>query len=116
MAETLDVVDRYLAAHPDTQYRLHSREWHNHALAALSESVRIFVWMSTAIAEVYFAGKITVFCARSLWSTPVIYKDARLGDGLRCVYDASFLIAPEVMILYCCFLCCVEIVSSALLV
>lgn len=78
MAATLDWFDRYLAAHPDEQlvYRRHPSEWDSPALAALEknhpgfrvifeDSVRqwivaadeILLWMSSAAAEVYFAGK-----------------------------------------------------------
>lgn len=78
MAETLAWFDAYLAQHPEAElvYRRHPSEWNSPALEALaakhpnfhvifSDSVRqwivaadkIFLWMSTAIAEVYFAGK-----------------------------------------------------------
>ncbi len=78
MAATLDWFDQYLAAHPEVElvYRRHPSEWDSPALAALAKkrsnfhvifehSVKqwivaaddIFIWMSTAIAEVYFAGK-----------------------------------------------------------
>ena len=78
MAETLDWFDRYLAGHPEVElvYRRHPSEWNSPALADLakkrpnfhvifSDSVKqwivaadsISIWMSTAIAEVYMAGK-----------------------------------------------------------
>ena len=78
MAATLDWFDRYLAVHPEVElvYRRHPSEWNSPALSALAEkrpnfhvlfedSVKqwivaaddILIWMSTAIAEVYFAGK-----------------------------------------------------------
>ncbi len=78
MKETLDWFDRYLGAHPEVQlvYRRHPSEWNSTALDELakkrpnfhvifSDSVKqwiiaadqIFIWMSTAIAEVYFAEK-----------------------------------------------------------
>ncbi|MBC5580649.1 hypothetical protein H8S23_03935 [Anaerofilum sp. BX8] len=101
MAATLDWFDRYLAVHPDVElvYRRHPSEWDSPALAALAakrpgfhvifeHSVKqwitaaddIFIWMSTAIAEVYFAGK----SCRILRPQPiphefdpVIYRDGR---------------------------------------
>lgn len=78
MAETLAWFDRYLGEHPETElvYRRHPSEWNSPALTALAQkranfhvlfeySVKqwivcadeIFIWMSTAVAEVYFAGK-----------------------------------------------------------
>ena len=78
MAETLAWFDRYLAGHPEVElvYRRHPSEWNSPALADLakkrpnfhvifSDSVKqwivaadsISIWMSTAIAEVYMAGK-----------------------------------------------------------
>ena len=78
MAATLDWFDRYLAAHPECElvYRRHPSEWNSPQLEALARrrknfhvifahSVKqwivaaddILIWMSTAIAEVYFAGK-----------------------------------------------------------
>lgn len=126
MAETLDWFDRYLAAHPDTElvYRRHPSEWNSPALAALSEkrpnfhvifadSVKqwivaadqIFVWMSTAIAEVYFAGKSChILRPQPVEHTydPVIYKDARYvtdydAFAAAAESDAPFPIAPEVI-------------------
>ena len=78
MAQTLDWFDRYLSEHPEVElvYRRHPSEWNSPALAELakkrpnfhvifSDSVKqwivaadsISIWMSTAIAEVYMAGK-----------------------------------------------------------
>ena len=78
MAETLSWFDRYLGEHPEVElvYRRHPSEWNSPALEALAKkrpnfhilfehSVKqwivaadeIFIWMSTAVAEVYFAGK-----------------------------------------------------------
>lgn len=78
MADTLAWFDKYLPLHPDTElvYRRHPSEWNSEALLALeakhpnfhvifADSVKqwivaadkIFIWMSTAIAEVYFAHK-----------------------------------------------------------
>lgn len=78
MAQTLDWFDRYLADHPEVElvYRRHPSEWNSPALAELAarrpnfhvifaDSVKqwivaadsISIWMSTAIAEVYMAGK-----------------------------------------------------------
>ena len=78
MAETLRWFDEYLTGHPEVElvYRRHPSEWNSPALDALqkkhanfhvifADSVKqwivaadqIFIWMSTAIAEVYFAGK-----------------------------------------------------------
>lgn len=78
MAETLGWFDRYLSAHPEVElvYRRHPSEWNSPALNELAQkhpnfhvifadSVKqwivaaddIFIWMSTAIAEVYFAKK-----------------------------------------------------------
>ena len=78
MEQTLAWFDQYLAGHPEVQlvYRRHPSEWNSPALEALAQkrpnfrvifadSVKqwivaadqIFIWMSTAVAEVYFAGK-----------------------------------------------------------
>ena len=100
MAETLDWFDRYLADHPEVElvYRRHPSEWNSPALADLakkrpnfhvifSDSVKqwivaadsISIWMSTAIAEVYMAGK-SCHILRPVpiehEYDPVIYKDA----------------------------------------
>ena len=78
MEETLSWLRAYLPAHPEVEfvYRRHPSEWQSEELLALekelpnfhvifADSVKqwitaadgIFIWMSTAIAEVYFAGK-----------------------------------------------------------
>lgn len=78
MTETLRWFDRYLAAHPEVElvYRRHPSEWNSPALAELAAkrpnfhvifergvkdwivaADSISIWMSTAIAEVYMAGK-----------------------------------------------------------
>ena len=78
MAETLRWFDAYLGDHPEVElvYRRHPSEWNSPALEALAkkrpnfhvifaDSVKqwivaadsISIWMSTAIAEVYMAGK-----------------------------------------------------------
>lgn len=100
MAETLRWFDLYLAAHPEVElvYRRHPSEWNSDALAALAakrpnfhvifaDSVKqwivaadsISIWMSTAIAEVYMAGK-SCHILRPVpiehEYDPVIYKDA----------------------------------------
>ena len=101
MAETLAWFDRYLAEHPEVElvYRRHPSEWNSPALAALAEkrpnfhvifadSVKqwivaadqIFIWMSTAVAEVYFAGKSChILRPQPIGHEydPVIYKGAR---------------------------------------
>lgn len=101
MEQTLDWFDRYLEAHPDEQlvYRRHPSEWKCAALEQLAQrrpnfhiifadSVKqwitaadqIFIWMSTAIAEVYFARK-SCHVLRPVpiehQFDPVIYKNAR---------------------------------------
>ncbi|MEG2595680.1 MAG: hypothetical protein RR989_04270 [Ruthenibacterium sp.] len=108
MSATLDWFDRYLGAHPEAElvYRRHPSEWNSPALLALAEkrpnfhvifadSVKqwivaadaIFIWMSTAIAEVYFAGKTCHILRPTPIEhefDPVIYKDA----AAVCTYDA----------------------------
>lgn len=100
MATTLEWFDRYLAEHPDVElvYRRHPSEWNCPELLALAEkrpnfhiifqySVKqwivaadaIGIWMSTAIAEVYFAHKSCMILRPSPIEhefDPVIYKDA----------------------------------------
>ncbi len=101
MAETLEWVDEYLGENPEVQfvYRRHPSEWNSPVLTQLSEkhanfhvifdggvqqwvtaADSIFIWMSTAIAEVYTAGK-TAHIVRPVpiphEFDPVIYKDAR---------------------------------------
>ena len=78
MAKTLDWFDRYLGEHPEVElvYRRHPSEWASPALARLEKKRKNFhvifsgsvkqwivaadsisIWMSTAVAEVYMAGK-----------------------------------------------------------
>ena len=100
MAETLSWFDRYLGDHPEVElvYRRHPSEWNSPALEELAkkrtnfhvifaDSVKqwivaadsISIWMSTAIAEVYMAGK-SCHILRPVpiehEYDPVIYKDA----------------------------------------
>lgn len=100
MAATLDWFDQYLSAHPEVElvYRRHPSEWNSPELDALAQkhsnfhvlfedSVKqwiaaadsIYIWMSTAIAEVYFAGKTCHILRPSPIPhefDPVIYKEA----------------------------------------
>lgn len=102
MATTLAWFDRYLSEHPDEQlvYRRHPSEWNSPALEALeqkhanfhvifADSVRqwivaadsILIWMSTAVAEVYFAGKSCHILRPQPIEhefDPVIYKGAQV--------------------------------------
>ena len=69
MDETLCWFDRYLGEHPEVElvYRRHPSEWNSPHLDALAKKRPNFhvivaadyisIWMSTAIAEVYMAGK-----------------------------------------------------------
>ena len=100
MEQTLQWFDQYLGEHPDHQLvdRCHPSEWKCKELEALAarrpnfhiifaDSVKqwitaadnIFIWMSTAIAEVYFAKK-SCHILRPVpiehQFDPVIYKDA----------------------------------------
>lgn len=100
MDETLRWFDEYLGQHPEVElvYRRHPSEWKSEKLEALSRkrpnfhvifagSVKdwivaadsISIWMSTAIAEVYMAGK-SCHILRPVpiehEYDPVIYKDA----------------------------------------
>ena len=100
MSETLSWFDRYLGDHPEVElvYRRHPSEWNSPALEELAkkrpnfhvifaDSVKqwivaadsISIWMSTAIAEVYMAGK-SCHILRPVpiehEYDPVIYKDA----------------------------------------
>ena len=99
-AGTLRWFDEYLGAHPEVElvYRRHPSEWNSPALEELAkkrpnfhvifaDSVKqwivaadsISIWMSTAIAEVYMAGK-SCHILRPVpiehEYDPVIYKDA----------------------------------------
>ena len=100
MKETLSWFEQYLTAHPEVElvYRRHPSEWNSPALEELAkkrpnfhvifaDSVKqwivaadsISIWMSTAIAEVYMAGK-SCHILRPVpiehEYDPVIYKDA----------------------------------------
>lgn len=127
MAATLAWFDRYLTQHPDVQlvYRRHPSEWNSPALLALAEkhanfhvifeySVRqwivaaddILIWMSTAIAEVYFAQKgCHVVRPQPIPHEfdPVIYQDAAALTSYEALEAAlgaphgSFPIAKEVI-------------------
>lgn len=101
MAETLRWFDTYLGDHPEVElvYRRHPSEWNSPALDALAkkrpnfhvifaDSVKqwivaadsISIWMSTAIAEVYMAGKSCHILRPQPIEheyDPVIYKGAR---------------------------------------
>ena len=114
MAETLDWFDRYLGAHPEVQlvYRRHPSEWNSPALDALAhkrpnfhvifaDSVKqwivaaddIYLWMSTAIAEVYFAGK----SCRILRPVPIEHEyDPVIYRNAACLTDcAAFSAAAD---------------------
>lgn len=114
MAATLDWFDQYLAAHPEVElvYRRHPSEWDSPALAALAKkrsnfhvifehSVKqwivaaddIFIWMSTAIAEVYFAGK----SCRILRPVPIEHEyDPVIYKGADHITDyAAFAAAAD---------------------
>ncbi len=127
MAATLDWFDRYLGAHPEVQlvYRRHPSEWNSPALAALAEkrpnfhvifadSVKqwivaadqIFIWMSTAIAEVYFANKSCHILRPQPIEheyDPVIYKNATCVtdydsfEAAANLENSDFPIAKEVI-------------------
>ena len=101
MTQTLLWFDMYLADHPEVElvYRRHPSEWNSPALEALAkkrpnfhvifaDSVKqwivaadsISIWMSTAIAEVYMAGKSCHILRPAPIEheyDPVIYKDAQ---------------------------------------
>lgn len=117
MAETLRWFDEYLGAHPEVElvYRRHPSEWNSSALTQLAQkrpnfhvifadSVKqwivaadqIFIWMSTAIAEVYFAGK----SCHILRPAPIEHEyDPVIYRGARCVttYDefTASMAAPD---------------------
>lgn len=117
MAETLRWFDAYLAGHPEVElvYRRHPSEWKCKELDELAarrpnfhvifaDSVKqwivaadsISIWMSTAIAEVYMAGK-SCHILRPVpiehEYDPVIYKNARYvttyGDFCAAMQDAA---------------------------
>lgn len=127
MAETLSWFDRYLGDHPEVElvYRRHPSEWKCRELDELAAkrpnfhvifegSVKdwivaadsISIWMSTAIAEVYMAGK-SCHILRPVpiehEYDPVIYRDARYVtdyEGFCAAMNDSqppFPIAKEVI-------------------
>ncbi len=99
MATTLEWFDRYLGEHPEVElvYRRHPSEWNSPALLQLAEKRKNFhiifaysvkqwivaadaigIWMSTAVAEVYFARKSCMVlrpCPIEHEFDPVIYRD-----------------------------------------
>ena len=114
MEQTLAWFDQYLAGHPEVQlvYRRHPSEWNSPALEALAQkrpnfrvifadSVKqwivaadqIFIWMSTAIAEVYFAGK----SCRILRPVPIEHEyDPVIYKGADHITDyAAFAAAAD---------------------
>lgn len=126
MAETLRWFDQYLTENPNVQlvYRRHPSEWNSPALEKLvqkhanfhvifAHSVKqwitcadeIFIWMSTAIAEVYFAEKSCHILRPYPIShefDPVIYKNARYVETYEdMVQDintkSTFPIAKDVI-------------------
>lgn len=127
METTLAWFDRYLTDNPQTQfvYRRHPSEWNSPALAELAQkhsnfhvifadSVKqwivaadnIFIWMSTAVAEVYFAGKSCHILRPQPIEhefDPVIYAGARYVTDYESFAaaaaqpDAPFPIAREMI-------------------
>ena len=114
MKETLSWFEQYLTAHPEVElvYRRHPSEWNSPALEALAQkrpnfrvifadSVKqwivaadqIFIWMSTAIAEVYFAGK----SCRILRPVPIEHEyDPVIYKGADHITDyAAFAAAAD---------------------
>ena len=114
MKETLRWFDEYLGQHPEVElvYRRHPSEWNSPALEALAQkrpnfrvifadSVKqwivaadqIFIWMSTAIAEVYFAGK----SCRILRPVPIEHEyDPVIYKGADHITDyAAFAAAAD---------------------
>ena len=130
MTETLAWFERYLEAHPEVElvYRRHPSEWSCPQLAALAEKRQNFhiifsgsvkqwitaadtigIWMSSAVAEVYFAGK-TCHVLRPHpiphEFDPVIYNDARTVSSYEAftaamaAEDPPFPIAPAMIEAY----------------
>ena len=126
MDVTLEWLGRYLAAHPEVQlvYRRHPSEWNSPALAEMEakhpgfrvifeDSVKqwitvadkCFIWMSSAIAEVYFAGKSCTVLRPSPVPhefDPVIYRDCAAATSYEdfeaaanAPESAPFPIAPR---------------------
>ena len=135
MEQTLAWFDAFLTTHPEVElvYRRHPSEWASPALTALAEkhphfhvifeegvqqwitaADATFIWMSTAIAEVYFAGKQCHILRPEPIPhefDPVIYKDAccianyeefkqvaeALAAGKAAETDEVFPIEPDVI-------------------
>lgn len=127
MDATLMWFDSYLSANPDIQivYRRHPSEWNSPQLEAMeakhrnfhvifAEGVKqwitaadsIFIWMSTAIAEVYFANKSCHVLRPSPIPhefDPVIYKNSKAvatyEEFLQAAdtQDPEFPISPDVI-------------------
>ncbi|MDL2219698.1 hypothetical protein LJC04_05135, partial [Ruminococcaceae bacterium OttesenSCG-928-O06] len=127
MATTLHWFDRYLTDHPDVQlvYRRHPSEWEHPALREMEqkhpgfhvifeEGVKqwihvadhIYVWMSSAVAEVYFARKSCVVVRPAPVPhqfDPVIYKNCAAAASYdefaaaAQAEDVPFPIAPGVI-------------------
>ncbi len=119
MKDTLAWFDRYLSEHKDVQlvYRRHPSEWGSEPLKALekkhkgfhvifADSVKqwvrvadtICIWMSTAVAEVYFAGKNCHILRPGHIPhefDPVIYKDARYVESYEELLWAANNKEPE---------------------
>ncbi len=119
MAKTLDWFDKYLTENKQTQlvYRRHPSEWQSEELAKLSkkhenfhvifsDSVRqwvvaadkIFIWMSTAIAEVYFANKNCAILRPQPIEhefDPVIYKGANYITNYESFVNAANMVHYE---------------------
>ena len=129
MAATLDWFGRWLDENPNAQlvYRRHPSEWDCPELAEMERQHPNFrvifegsvkqwitaadhclIWMSTAIAEVYFAGKgCTVVRPAPIPHEfdPVIYKGCAAVESYEALQaamagDAVFPIAPEVIEAY----------------
>lgn len=127
MDETLRWFDEYLGEHPEAElvYRRHPSEWKSEKLDALAQKRKNFhvifagsvkdwivaadsicIWMSTAIAEVYMAGK-SCHILRPVpiehEYDPVIYKGARYVttypefEAAMAQPDPPFPIAKEVI-------------------
>lgn len=127
MATTLRWFDRYLTDHPEVElvYRRHPSEWDSPALKEMEakhpgfhvifeDSVKQWItaadqnliWMSSAIAEVYFAGKGCIVLRPSPIPhefDPVIYKNCAAATSYREFEQAAeaealpFPIAPEMI-------------------
>ena len=127
MEKTLAWFDRYLGDHPEVElvYRRHPSEWNSPILEEMDKkhenfhlitdySVKqwivasdvIFSWISTSIAEIYFAGK-SCFVVRPYpveWEyDPVVYKDCNridnYDDFIKCftAENPPFPISEELM-------------------